>query len=62
MDNSQKVKSLLNAMGVLQILFLEFVSGLLSSREYMGDPIVLSLTSHIYEIVETITNYSEISK
>ena len=62
MDNSQKVKSLLNAMRSLQISFLEFVSGLLSSREYMGDPIVLSLTSQIDKIVETITNYSEISK
>ena len=28
----------------------------------MGDPIVLSLTSHINKIVEIITNYSEISK
>jgi hypothetical protein len=62
MDNSPKVKLLLNAMQSLQISFPEIVFGLLSSAQYTGDPIVLSLTSRINEIVETIINYSVVGK
>ena len=44
-DNSQKVKSVLNVIHSLQISFPELVFGLLTSGQYTGDPVVLSLTS-----------------
>lgn len=62
MDNSQKVKFLLDTMRWLQISFPEFISGLVSSAQYKDDPIVLSLTSQIDEIIQMVTSCSEISQ
>ena len=62
MDNSQKVNTLLNMMHALQISFSEFTLGLLSNRQYNGDPIVLSFVLQIDEIIHIITRHSEIGK
>ena len=62
MDNSQKVSTLLSMMHVLQISFSEFVLGLLLSRQYNGDLVVLNFVSQIDEIIQIITRYSDIGK
>ena len=46
----------------LQISFPEFVFGLLTGGKYTDDPIVLSLTSRIDEIVAAVSKYSEVGR
>ncbi|KAI6102004.1 hypothetical protein EDD17DRAFT_1766790 [Pisolithus thermaeus] len=62
MDISQKVKYLLNTMQLLQITLPQFILGLLSSKKYEKDPVVLDFTSQINNIIEIVNKYSETGK
>ncbi|KAI6125675.1 hypothetical protein EDD16DRAFT_1474197, partial [Pisolithus croceorrhizus] len=49
-------------MQLLQITLPQFILGLLSSKKYEKDPVVLDFTSQINNIIEIVNKYSETGK